>query len=67
MYAALKSEFSQQSLIFKCLLNWVILQNEIMLFGWKANWISHNAPPGWKLCQNPDSGKGLVNILRAPI
>lgn len=43
----LKSDFPQQSLIFKCLLNWVIQQNEILLFlGWKGNWISHNALPG---------------------
>lgn len=67
MHTGLKSEFSQQSLISKCLLNSVILWNEIMLFGVKANWISHDALPGRKLCQGTDGAKRSVNNLPSPL
>lgn len=63
MHTGLKSEFSQQSLISKCLLNSVTLWNEIILFGAKANWISHDALPGRKLCQGTDGAERLVNNL----
>lgn len=67
MHTGLKSEFSQQSLISKCLLNSAILWNEIMLFGVKANWISHDALPGRKLCQGSDGAKRSVNNLPSPL
>lgn len=67
MHTGLKSEFLQQSLISKCLLNSVILWNEIMLFGVKANWISHDGLPDRKLCQGSDGAKRSVNNLPSPL